>query len=136
MSSSVFWVDANVLLRFLTGEPEDMAGRAAELLERTRRRELGVRVHAIGVAEAVWVLQSFYGYSRAEISGALIPLLEDHGLQVAERRAVIQALTSMARDNVDFADALLAEKARMRGEGVASFDKDFKRLGVELCEGL
>lgn len=136
MSSSVFWVDANVLLRFLTGEPEDMAGRAANLLERAQRRELGLRVHAIVVAEVVWVLQSFYGYSRTEISGTLIPLLEEHGLRVEERRAVIRALAGMARDNVDFADSLLAERARMRGEGVASFDRDFKRLGVELCEDL
>ena len=37
----------------------------------------------------------------------------------------------MAQDNADFADALLAETARSRGEGVASFDRDFRRLDVE-----
>lgn len=136
MSRSVFWVDANVFLRFLTGEPQDMSGRAARLLERAQQRELVLKVHAIVVAEVVWVLQSFYGYSRAEISGVLIPLLEDHGLRVEEGRVVIQALTVMASANVDFADALLAERARTRGEGIASFDKDFEKLGVELFEEL
>jgi predicted nucleic acid-binding protein len=113
-----------------------MSERAARLLERAQRREVVLRVHAIVVAEVVWVLQSFYGYSRAEISGALIPLLEDHGLRVEEGRAVIQALTSMAAANIDFADALLAERARMGGEAIASFDRDFEKLGVDLCEGL
>ena len=136
MSRSACWVDANVFLRFLTGEPEDMSERAERFLERTQRREVVLKVHALVVAETVWVLQSFYGYSRAEISGALIPLLEDHGLQVEEGRAVIPALTSMVAANIDFADALLAERARMGGERVASFDRDFEKLGVELCEGL
>jgi predicted nucleic-acid-binding protein len=95
-----------------------------------------LRVHAIVVAEVVWVLQSFYGYSRVEISGALIPLLEEHGLRVEEGRVVILALNVMASANIDFVDALLAERARTRGEGVASFDRDFEKLGVDLCEGL
>jgi len=113
-----------------------MSERAERFLQRAQRREIVLKVHAIVVAETVWVLQSFYGYSRTEISGALIPLLEDHGLQVEEGRAVIQALTSMMAANIDFADALQAERARMGGEGVASFDRDFEKLGVELCEGL
>ncbi len=37
----------------------------------------------------------------------------------------------MAEGNVDFADALLAVKARSRGGGVASFDRDFRKLAVE-----
>ncbi len=136
MSKSACWVEANVFLRFLTGEPEGMAERAERFLVRAQRREIVLKVHALVVAETVWVLQSFYGYSRAEISGALIPLIEDHGLQLEEGRAVIQALSSMAAANIDFADALLAERARMSGERVASFDRDFEKLGVELYEGL
>jgi predicted nucleic-acid-binding protein len=84
----------------------------------------------------VWVLQSFYGYSRSEISAVLVPLLDDYGLQVEEGKAVIRALTSMAAANVDFADALLAEKAGILGGGIASFDGDFEKLGVELCKEL
>lgn len=40
----------------------------------------------------------------------------------------------MAENNVDFFDALLAETARSRREGVASFDKDFRKLDVEWRE--
>jgi predicted nucleic acid-binding protein len=32
---------------------------------------------------------------------------------------------------VDFADALLTETARSRGEGIVSFDRDFRKLGIE-----
>lgn len=136
MRGGVYWVDANVLLRFLTGEPEEMSRRALHLIERSRQREVVLKVHSIAVAETVWVLQSFYGYSSGEISEVLAQLLEDHGLQLEEGRVVLSALATMADANVDFADALLAERARISGEGIASFDRDFERLGAELCREL
>lgn len=123
-----------MLVRFLTGSPPEMAGRAADLLEKARRGELSLTVHAVVVAETVWVLESFYGYGKAEIARALVPLLEDQGLRVEGARTVVRSLESMAENNVDFADALLAEMARVRGGGVASFDRDFRKFDIETYE--
>lgn len=125
------WVDANVLLRFLTGDPPELARRASGLLERAERDGTPLRVHSIVVAEMVWVLKSFYRHSKEEISGVLVPLLEHPALRVEGAGSVIRALETMTSSNVDFVDALLAETARSRGEGVASFDKDFHKLDVE-----
>jgi predicted nucleic acid-binding protein len=122
-----------VLLRFLTGSPPELAERAAKLLEKAQRGEISLRVHSV-VAETVWVLGSFYEYSREEISGVLVPLLEQPTLRVEGARTVVRALEAMAENNVDFVDALLAETARSRGEAIASFDKDFGKLGVEWRE--
>lgn len=129
-----WWVDANVLLRFLTGDTPALAKRAAGLLEAAEKDGIPLRVHSVVVAETVWVLQSFYGYSKGEISGALIPFLEQPALRVEGSRTVIRTLEVMASSNVDFADALLAETARSQGEGVASFDKDFRKLDVQWRE--
>lgn len=71
---------------------------------------------------------------QEDIVGALVPLLTEHGLKVEGAGVVVRALESMAENNVDFADALLAESARSRGEGVASFDEDFRKLDVDLYE--
>jgi hypothetical protein len=35
-----FWVDANVLLRFLTGEPPELAERALRLIQRAEQGEV------------------------------------------------------------------------------------------------
>ena len=134
MEGDVLWVDANVLIRFLTGEPPEMADRAERLLGRARRDGLTLRIHPVVVAETVWVLQSFYGYSKGEISGALTPLLEHPALRVEGATAVIGALQTMASSNVDFADSLLAGTARYPGDGVASFGNDFRKLDVEWRE--
>jgi predicted nucleic acid-binding protein len=129
-----FWLDADVILRFLTGSPPELAARAAMLLEEAQQGEIILRVHPVVVAETVWVLESFYEYSKEEISGALVPLLEQPALRVEGARTVARALEVMAASNVDFVDALLAGTARSRGDGVASLDKDFRKLDVRWSE--
>lgn len=65
------------------------------------------------MAETVCVLESFYGYSKAEISCVLMPLLEQPALRVEGARSVIGALEAKAEGNVDLADALLAARASL-----------------------
>lgn len=125
------WVDANVLLRFLTGDPPTLADRASALLEEAEQIGTPLRVHSVVVAEIVRVLQSFYEYPKQEVSDALVSLLGHPALKVEGARVVIGALRTMAESNVDFADALLAATANSRNGSVVSFDKDFRKLGVE-----
>jgi predicted nucleic acid-binding protein len=122
-------VDANVLLRFLTGEPEDMAERAARLMRRAEEGEVLLILSPLVVAEMVWVLKSFYRRSGEEIAHVLVPLLSADGLEVEDREVLVRAL-ELARDkNVDFVDAVLALQAIRNGEAVCSFDEtDFRRL--------
>jgi len=134
LSRGVYWADANILLRFLTGEPPEMSSRSERLLQRARGGEILLKVRPVVVAETVWVLQSYYGHSRKDIVSVLVPLLTEHGLKVEGSSVVIRALESMSKNSVDFADALLAESARSRSEGVTSFNRDFRKLDVDLHE--
>jgi predicted nucleic-acid-binding protein len=125
------WVDANVLLRFLTGEPKELAGKAASLMGRAESGEVTLVVSSLVVAEVVWVLKSFYRHSLKDIAGVLVPLMSADGVEVEDRETLTQAI-ELARDkNVDFVDAALALQAARRGEPVCSFDGDFKRLPVQ-----
>jgi predicted nucleic acid-binding protein len=122
-------LDANVVLRFLTGEPEELARPAAELMRRAETGEFLLVLSPLVVAEIVWVLKSFYRHSYRDIAGAVVPLLSADGVEVEEREILIRAI-ELARDkNVDFADAVLALEAVRDGETVCTFDAtDFKRL--------
>lgn len=125
------WVDANVLLRFLTGEPKDLADKAASLMARAERGEVVLVVSSLVIAEAIWVLKSFYRHSLEEIAGVLVPLMSADGLEVEDRETLIQGVELARDENVDFVDAVLALQASRRGESVCSFDGDFKRLPVQ-----
>lgn len=122
-------VDANVLLRFLVGDPPEMAEQARRLFEAVDRGEIQLVLEEIVVAEVVWVLESFYGHPRGQIAEVLRSLLGHEGVLVDDRAGLLQALTTYADQGIDFADALLATNMQRRGlRELFSFDRDFDRL--------
>ncbi len=126
-----YWCDASVVLRLLTGEPEGLAQGALEIFRRAERGAHRLRLHSVTVAEVVYTLKSYYKVALPEISEALIALLERDGVELAEEEAVLEALRSLPSGSAGFADVLLAGVARRGGDGVATFDRDFRQLDVE-----
>ena len=126
------WLDTNVVIRFLIGEPPDQAKRAQRLMRRAAAGELVVRLPTVVIAEAIWVLGSFYDGGRAAIAEAIRSLVLADGVSVDELDVVLEALRLMEDANVAYVDAYLAASARRSGEPVASFDAGFRHLGVEL----
>src|SRR4051794_18950485 len=125
------WVDANVVLRFLTREPEEQAGKAAELMSRAERGEGILVLSTLVVAEVFWVLKSYYRHSLADIARVLVPLLSAEGIESEDRERMIQAIELGRDKNVDLVDAVLALQAAERDEAVCTFDEsDFSRLPV------
>lgn len=126
------WVDANIILRFLTGEPEAMAKQVMQLMARVEKGEVVLCISPLVLAEIIWVLKSFYKYSMGEISQAVLPLISANGIEVADRDMAVRAIELASDRNVDFIDAYLAVYAAQAGETVCTFDEsDFKRLPVE-----
>ncbi|MEM7586329.1 MAG: hypothetical protein AAF560_23255 [Acidobacteriota bacterium] len=41
------WIDANVILRFLTGEPPELHQRSVELIEKAERRQVKLCVSEV-----------------------------------------------------------------------------------------
>jgi predicted nucleic-acid-binding protein len=130
-SPPVVWVDANVVLRLLTGQPKGQAQAAAALMAQADAGELRLRLCPLVVAEVVWVLTSAYDVSRERVADVLTSFLASGGLVVEEGMLLVAALAQMAEQRVDFFDAYLAAKARLSEAPVATFDGDFDRLGVE-----
>ena len=70
------WVDADVLLRLLTGDPPAQARKVLALAKKAEAGEVRLRVAPLVVAEVVWTLTSFYGYTRQRVAEVLAPLFE------------------------------------------------------------
>lgn len=130
---TVAWCDTNVILRYLTGEPPDLASRAQATLAQVEAGRLRLRVATEVVSELVHVLLGkTYGYTRREVTDRLTALLTSRGIEPEEPDLCVEALARMAELNVPFVDGLLAARALAAGEPVATFDdRDFPRLGVQ-----
>lgn len=124
------WLDTNVLVRFITKDSSDQSRRVLALMRRAERGEVNLRLAAIVVAEAVWVLGSVFAFDRREIAEALRSFILADGVAAEDREIVTDALRLMQDQNVAFVDAYLAALVRDRREPIASFDNGFRRLGV------
>lgn len=125
------WLDANVILCHLTGEPPDMAGAVARLFDRAQCEGVKLRVHPTIVAETVWILSGVYHIERRDISRVLRSFLRAECIICEEREVVLQALEDYATLNVDLIDAILARRASGSDTPVCyTFDlRHFRRLG-------
>lgn len=130
------FVDANVILRFLTKDPPPMAEASLRIFEEARSGKLSLLIIPITVAEVVWVLESFYEYSKERIAEVMTQFLSCEGLEVENLDLLLEALNLYYEKNLDFADALLATSAlRKRIPTIYSFDQHFNRVnGIERVE--
>ena len=129
-------VDANIILRFITKDPPDMADASRNLFKQAETGEFGLIILTITVAEVVWVLESFYDYPKIQVAETIGAFLRCDGLQVEQANLIQEALSLYQKSNLDFADALIASTALRKGPlAVYSFDRHFDRVaGIERLE--
>ncbi len=123
------FIDANVILRYLTKDPVEMAEAALKTFTNAENGKVFLLVTNLTVAEVVWVLESFYRYSKNQIAETLTEFLLCDGLEVESLDFLIEALTLYQEKNLDFADAFLAVTALRKGTPtIYSFDAHLKRV--------
>lgn len=123
------FIDANVILRYFTKDPPEMAEAALKIFSAAQEGLILLVLAPITVAEVVWVLESFYGYSKSQIAETIAQFLRSDGLEVIDLELLIEALSLYHEKNIDFADALLAKFALSRGLNlIYSFDNHFGRI--------
>lgn len=130
------FIDANVLLRFLTKQPPAQAEAARDILDRGQQGEFNLVVEPLTLAEVVYVLAGVYGYSVERIRSELLALINTDAIRLETallERAVIDALAKLS-PKLDFPDTYLAARARLSGGQVVSFDKGFGTLAVDWLE--
>ena len=119
------FVDTNILVRHLTGDPPAMAARATAYLESAPELLLTDLV----VAETVYVLESFYGAPREQIAIAVRALLAFEAIVVVDAALLLRAIEVYETIRLDFAEAYLVACAESTGiNEIASFDRSIDRI--------
>jgi predicted nucleic-acid-binding protein len=119
------FVDTNVLVRHLTGEPPDLAERASAYLTKATELLLADLI----VAETVDVLESYYEAPRAQVAGTIRSLLAFEPMVTVDPALLLRAVEVYETDRIDFAEAYLVASAETTGVNrVASFDRSIDRV--------
>jgi predicted nucleic acid-binding protein len=121
------FVDTNVLVRHLTGDPPEQAARATALLASATELLLPDLI----VAETVDVLESFYKVRRQQVADAIRSLLAFAPVITVDPALLLRATEVYEIDRLDFAAAYLVACAESTGVGeIASFDESIDRVGT------
>jgi len=119
------FVDTNILVRHLTGDPPEMAARATAYLSSASELLLTDLV----VAETIYVLESFYKAPREQIAKAMRSLIAFGSIITVDPALLLRALEVYEIDRLDLAEAYLVASAETTGvNNVASFDRSIDRI--------
>ena len=108
-------VDANVILRYLINDDEDMAIESEMVIKD------GACTLPEVLAEVVYVLRSVYKVERKEIADKLLEVLED--IEIEHHNVMIRAIEIFSNTNLDFVDCVLIAYHEVEGMEIFSFDK-------------
>lgn len=114
-------VDTNVLIRFLVGDNKLQQKQASNWFLQAEKGERKLVIKVLVVAEACFVLESFYKKERGEIASAFEVLLSQSWLAVEDREVLISLWDWYKKGN-HFVDSFLLAWARTNNCSILSFD--------------
>ena len=119
------FVDSNILVRHLTGDPPDQAQQATAFLGSAQ----ALVVVDLVVAEVVYVLESVYEVERERVAELIRAVIGFPAIVVADEVLLLRALELYEQYRIHFAESYLAACAELSGVGtVASFDRAIDRV--------
>jgi predicted nucleic acid-binding protein len=119
------FLDTNVLIRHLTGDPPAMAARATAALADEEQLLLTDLV----LAECVYVLESFYEIERSRVAELMRSAIAFPSIGTVDTPVLLRALEIYELDRLDFAEAYLVAHAEATGVGqILSFDRSIDRI--------
>ncbi|MGR3219967.1 MAG: PIN domain-containing protein [Candidatus Anammoxibacter sp.] len=126
----LIFVDTNVFLRFFVRDVESSYLKARELFEKAENKKVKLVTNDLVVAEIVWVLESYYNFSRGEIKEVIDAILETKNMKVANHVRIKETVRHYSSSNIDFIDAYnIAYVKRNDIKKIATFDvKHFKNV--------
>jgi predicted nucleic-acid-binding protein len=116
-------VDANIILRYLLNDSEDLSKKSTEILENNE-----VFVPNEIIAEVVYVLEKVYKAERKDIYMSLKEILEYDNIEVINLELILSALTLFSERRFDFVDTLLYAYNRIESCEIYTFDKKLKSI--------
>lgn len=126
------FLDTNMVIRYLTGQPREQADRADSIINGVRY----LLVSSVVLVETAYVLRTQYRVSREAIIDQLIDLVQRENILVyaIDKDLALQGLR-MCRPSgrVSISDAMIWAAARTAGaSAIYTFDRRFPDDNIEL----
>jgi len=125
-------LDTSIVVRYLTGDPPELAEKAARVID----GEENLQVPDVVIAETAYVLTSVYRVPRSVVVDHLVAFLQKENISpfAMDKGLVLHALLLCKPSaRVSFADAMVWAAARSsESKMVYSVDERFPEDGIEV----
>ncbi len=131
MKPVLMLADANVFLRFLRNDHPKHSPAAKEVIQQAAAGEVILRVPEIVVADIFYTLTApMMKIPRATAARQLAALLQQPGIDVENRKQVLDTLNHCETRNIDYGDAALIVLAQSTVQPlpILSYDRDFGKV--------
>lgn len=115
----MIYVDANIFLRYILNDNQEMANFAENLLNNGN-----AFIYPEVLAEMVYVLTKVYNIERNEVCEKLTQLLDF--VETTDKDVMKLALKNFSEIKLDFVDCILLAQNKIHNFEIATFDKKLK----------
>ena len=123
-----FGLDTSVVLRLLTGQPQELAARALARYQDGIAAGDDFCVSDVVAAEAYFALQQHYRKTKEEALEALRGFSSGEGISFSQNFAASINTPNIHKANPGFVDRMLVSGYREQGQVTLSCEKSFRRL--------
>lgn len=121
-------IDTNIIIRFLVWDDKDQYNKSYEIFRQIENNEIEVFVTEWVILECIYVLEKIYEISKQEIVDNLKSILFLDNVINPDKLEIIEALSMVLYENIDFIDALIISKAKYNNLEVISYDKKVNKI--------
>lgn len=123
-----FGLDTSVVLRLLTGQPQEQASRTLARYQEGIANGDSFCVSDIVASEVYYAIQHHYGKTKKEALSALKGFSAGEGISFSQNFAVSINTPDIHKANPGFVDRMLVSGYREQGQITLSCEKSFRRL--------
>lgn len=128
-------VDTNVILRYLVGDDKELYSKAQILFKEGESGKRKLHIKAVVIAEACFVLESFYNKTKDEVAFAMEVFLSQKWLKIEDRKSLL-LMWNFYRENLHFVDSFLLATSKVNGYKLITFDKNLEKKSLINYHGL
>ena len=136
MGSNDYFLDANVILRFLIKDNFPYYKKATNIFKQISDHKVRAFITTLVLHEVSYVMKSVYSVEIKVISRKLKRLLRLENLNVLDlpKDYVIKALVEFGKTKIDFPDCVYKQIVLENDMKFLSFDEEFKKIKMERFE--
>lgn len=121
-------IDTNVILRYLIGDGENIAG-VSSLFDRLQKKEENVECLPMVLFQVIFVMQSFYKVEPSKIINLISSLLSMPGFYIKNKSVYLLMLDLWSRGGGDIIDAYLVAVSESENDRkIYSLDKGLDKM--------